>query len=277
MTEKEIRNGLTELERSFRGILHPEGLGVLDEAIAKTYGADPVGYVINPTRPLAFEARTNDELGIEVWTDLYCDIRWDDDILPIAQDLTIRVWSRWSTGGEISAGQQFMRDCELEALRKAEAERSLTPRDHEVLAALDRARYGSDTRVVYRCHFDRAGTNPETGPQPGPRYHLQFGGEPRDEEAPWLERVISLPRLHTTPTDAILACDMIASNFYPDHHARLVKEPAWRSAVRQSERMLRAFYEESLRVMDRDGCATHHWDHRRLTEAEAAREAQDGR
>lgn len=274
MTKKEIRDGLTELKRSFMGVLRPEGAAAIDEAIASTYDDDHGGYVIQPKRPLAFKARTNEELGIEVWVDLFCDIEWGVDDLPTDQDLTLRVWSRWTKEGA-SAADRFLRDREMRAVMKPD--HALTRRDLEILAALDRAFYGEGTRVVYRCHFDRAGTSPETGPQPGPRFHLQFGGEPRDDEAPWLQRVLSLPRVHAVPTDAILACDMIASNFYPDLHHQLVSEPTWRSVVRQSERMVRAFYAESLAVIDAGQCAAHHWDHRRLTEVEAAREARGGR
>lgn len=277
MTKADIRYGLKELKRFFMEVLRPEGVAALDLAIASTYDGGHGGYVIPPKQPLAFKPQMNEELGIEVWVDLFCDIEWGAEDLPTDQDLTLRVWSRWMAKEGAAAADRFLRDREMRAVAKAEAGRALTRRDLEILAALDSAFYGDDTRVVYRCHFDRAGTN-DAGPQPGPRFHLQFGGEPRDDEAPWLQRVLSLPRVHAAPTDAILACDMIASNFYPDLHSKLVNEPTWVSVVRQSERMVRSFYEESLKVMDRDGeCATHYWDHKRLTEAEAAREAQDGR
>jgi hypothetical protein len=104
-------------------------------------------------------------------------------------------------------------------------------------------------RVIYRCHFDRANEN-----QAGPRYHVQFGGSPRNGEYGFIPEVIDLPRLIQPPLDLILTCEMIAMNFYPREYREIRKEASWRSVVYQSQQnVLTRYYNgcaEALRSFD---------------------------
>jgi hypothetical protein len=236
-----------------RSVLRDDAPSIIDSALAEadTYRA----FIIYPEAPLAFEPIYNRKVGQEIWVDLYCDVRWEgDDPLPSQQDLKIRVWTE--------VEDPFLHPHEREALEADEG-------DPYVLDAIETARYGG--RVIHRCHFDRAnaGDGPTPHPQPGPRFHLQFGGEPCDDEFPWLTRVISIPRLPFPPIDLVLACDIVASNFYPDLHQKLVGDAQWAAAVRRSEGgALRAYLERSLGAIRREECVLHYWDNRVLTERE---------
>jgi len=265
VTTHDIRQGLEEVRRALSPCLRPESHDAIQEALSNTYGTGAAGYVIHPDNPLAFKAVYNQELGCTVWVDLYCDIRWsaDGSLLPLQQDLKMRVWSPWDSTSGSGASQAFLHEREREALTK----RSRNTHDRLILAEIDRAKYRG-SRVVHRCHYDRANVDERGRPQPGPRYHLQFGGATRDDEFPWLRRVLSLPRLPAPPIDAIIACDLIAANFYPDLHSELVEDPHWRGVVKKSERILRAYYQRSIDVMEEGGCVLHYWDHPRLCEAE---------
>ena len=270
MTVQDLRLGLDEVRRQFAACLRPEAHNVIQEALSRLDQGEHTGYVIHPDNPLSFKKVYNEELKRHVWADLYCDIQWSgdgDDPLPAAQDLKLRVWSEWSTEGA-TPEKRLLRDREMEAVAKADAKRNT--HDKMILAELDKTRYEGDTRVVYRCHFDRANVGDNGEPQRGPRFHVQFGGAPRADEAPWLSGVIDLPRLPVPPMDAVLACDLIAANFYPDVYKGLIEDFQWRSVVRRSERMLRAYYQRSIEAMDDKKCAVHYWDHPRLTESETA-------
>ncbi|PAP74551.1 hypothetical protein [Rubrivirga marina] len=255
MSPSQIRKGLQEVRRSMGSVLRDGALAVIAEAEAKTYSSR--AFVIYPEAPLAFAPVPYGELARDVWVDLYCDVRWEgDDPLPSQQDLKIRVWT--------DIDEPFLHPHERAALEASPCEG-----DPVLLDAIETARYGG--RVIHRCHYDRA--NVEDGPtprsQPGPRFHLQFGGEPRDDEFPWLTRVISIPRLPAPPIDLVLACDIVASNFYPDLHQKLVGDSQWTAAVKRSEGgALRSYLERSLQAIQRDECVLHYWDNPALTERE---------
>src|SRR5260370_1397775 len=65
-------------------------------------------------------------------------------------------------------------------------------------------------RVMLRFHFDLA-----EPPQSGPKYHIQIGGVPHGGELWWLPPSLNLPRIAHPPIDLVLACEMIAANFFP--------------------------------------------------------------
>lgn len=257
MTASHIRKGLQEVRRSLSSVLRGDAFDVIAEAEAQTY--EKRGFVVYPETPLAFNPVYYKEVGQEVWVDLYCDVRWEgSDPLPTQQDLKIRVWTT-------------IDDPYLHPHERAALEANSSAEGSDVLDAMEAARYGGG-RVIHRCHYDRANVGDGRSgslPQPGPRFHLQFGGAPRSDEFPWLTRVISVPRLPAPPIDLVLACDIIASNFYPDLHQNLVADSQWTAAVRRSERgAVKSYLEQSLQAIKEERCALHYWDNPALTERE---------
>ena len=86
---------------------------------------------------------------------------------------------------------------------------------------------------MLRLHFDLA--NPG---QPGPKYHLQVGGVPGENGLCWFHPSLNLPRVAHPPTDLVLICEMIASNFFPEQYRSIRTDPIWWRAVRDTQRSL---------------------------------------
>lgn len=223
-----IKAGLREIKRTFQHILDDGASYVIDEAIAeleatkkafdelqgKTHHPgltpEPWGYRIYPESPLRFK-RSNAIKGLSCWVDLYCTVLWwKEGSLPVKQEITLRVWSD-----------------ELDYIYRPAW-------DSEKI-------YGRLTlgRVMLRCHFDLANPN-----QHGPKYHLQFGGNAREHELCWFPEIMDLPRLACPPMDLILACQLIAANFYREEYDEFRETPEWIHTLRTSQEHL---------FKDRDG------------------------
>jgi hypothetical protein len=175
------------------------------------------------------------ELNLKLWVDVYCIVEWArEDELPIKQDIKLRVWSN---------DPKFLHLQEREAI---EGETSLDELPSHIRAVIENMCGDSDSgRVIYRCHFDKA--NPG---QRGPKYHLQFGGEPAGEEFCWLPEIIPLPRIVHTPLDLILTCELVAANFYPTEYQEIRKDLTWRSVLYQSQtNLLERYYQECLNAL----------------------------
>src|SRR5438874_437984 len=52
------------------------------------------GYTIDHSKPLRFIRSQTRDLDFHV--DIYCDIQWKDDDVPIKQDIKVRIWSEHS-------------------------------------------------------------------------------------------------------------------------------------------------------------------------------------
>lgn len=87
-------------------------------------------------------------------------------------------------------------------------------------------------RVMIRFHLDLR----ERGTKKlEPLYHLQVGGNARDEENCWFPKSIEVPRFYHPPMDIVLLCEFILVNFFDKESENLRKKPEWRSLVRKSQ------------------------------------------
>jgi hypothetical protein len=251
MNPKSIHDSLQEIRRSFAPILHDSSYRVLDEAMAglrslmqkssgrsKRAKAKNWGYTISPSAPLRFRPTKVDSLSM--WVDLFCTVKWaKEGEMPIEQVVQLRVWSNDST---------FLSPLEREAIETEQDIEKIDPQIKEVVEKMT----GLDSgRVIYRCHFDKANSG-----QPGPKYHVQFGGESHAGECCWLPHIISVPRIVHAPFDLVLTCELVASNFYPDVYNGFKDEPNWKSIISQSqENLLEVYYQncvESLKKIRRE-------------------------
>lgn len=251
MTPKSIHDGLQEIRRSLDPILHDSSYRVLDEAMA---GLRPLmqkvsgrskreklkkwGYTITPSAPLRFRPTKVD--GLVMWADLFCTLEWEEEgTTPIEQVVQLRVWSNEPT---------FLYPNEREAVEEGRDVEELDPQIKEVVENMTGVDSG---RVIYRCHFDKANTG-----QPGPSYHVQFGGEPHAGECCWLPHIISVPRIVHTPFDLVLTCELIVANLYPDVYDGVKNDPNWKSIIYQSQaNLLEGYYQncaEALRKIRRE-------------------------
>jgi len=247
-----IERSLREVKRDFRPILDDSAEDVIDEAIAelltskslfeqyqgKTHhpglAIKPWGYRIHPEAPLRFR-ESKDIKGHHVWTDLYCTMLWEEEgAEPVEQVIHMRVWSD-------SPDLIYRVDWDsTDVFDKLASQPRLPSR-----------------RVMFRYHFDRANID-----QPGPKYHLQFGGSARGDELCWFPEVIKLPRLAYPPMDLILACQSVAANFHWKEYNEFRKTPEWISVLRKSQSyLLRDYYQGCLSALDHDLLTDHLWNY----------------
>lgn len=238
----ELRKGLNTIRKEFRDILAPDAPGILEDAERELVDSkekfeklkrgktlsenDSWGYIIYKGKPLRFVDST-DNKGGRLSVDLYCDIQWrEENHPPFAQDICLRVWSN---------------------------EPKLIFRKHWdsnwVKKQLNDDSGSKAERVMHRMHFDKA----EVGQQ-GPEHHLQFGGKQtlEEHELCWFPEAINLPRLVYPPMDLILACQLIAANFYSEKYASKIKnKPVWKGVVRHSQgHLLKNYYRACLKNID---------------------------
>jgi len=241
MNANQIKAGLQQLKRSFRRILEDGAEDVVDWAIAElddtkkrfdewTRRTDdprlipqPWGYRIGPEWPLQFKRSCIK--GLDLWVDLYCTVRWTEGVMPVEQIIHLRVWS------------------DNEDLIWRPDWDSADVFDKLADQAVPRPR-----RVIFRCHFDRA--NPG---QPGPKYHLQFGGDAQGQELCWSPKAMNLPRLVYPPMDLILTCQLIAANFYWEEYSEFRETREWIGTLRRSQgHLLKDYYEDCLNVLEQN-------------------------
>lgn len=228
MSMEWIKRGLRELKISLRPILDGISSQVIDEAIAELgmskqrfdkqknqthhpgKRVEPWGYRIHRHRPLRF-IRSQAKGAEGCWVDLSGWVVWEEGNLPADYCLHLRLWS----------------DDPNFACRP----------EWDADEVVDRM---SDGRVMLRCHFDLASPGPH-----GPRFHLQFGGDASADEVCWFPSRIRLPRLAYPPVDLILACQLVAANFYWEEYERFRGTSEWRSAILNSQtHLLARYYEE---------------------------------
>ena len=173
------------------------------------------GFSIPPLEPLGFEVTEVDKLYLKV--DLYSQSYWGSNPAetPTLLNVGIRVWSL---------------DEQIYFRKEWDAKRLCTEID------------GVTGRVMLRLHFDLA-----NAAQPGPKYHLQIGGKPQDNEFHWFPESLGVPRILHPPMDLVLATELISATFYPEHYRKLKREPLWRSSIKTSQDHLLADYLDSAK------------------------------
>jgi hypothetical protein len=235
--------GLQQLKKIFRPILEDGTESVIDWAIAELESSkkrfdewtrrsddphltpQPWGYRIDPQLPLRFKPSSVIK-GLGLWVDLYCTVLWmQEGTLPVKQEIHLCVWSN-----------------NMNYIYRPEWDPNV------VLEKLTDPARLFNGRVILRCHFDLA--NPG---QHGPKHHLQFGGEAREHELCWFPGIANLPRFVCPPTDLILACQLIAANFYWEEYKEFRKTPEWTGTLRRSQAsLLRSYYKDCLNVLEQD-------------------------
>ena len=101
---------------------------------------------------------------------------------------------------------------------------------------LDAAVVIADARAdpVARWHIDRANTGEVV--QPGPLFHLQFGGHNAGRRE--LDLPVKEPRWCHPPLDLALLCEIVAANFFMDAWNDKVREDAsWCNAIRLFQKL----------------------------------------
>lgn len=218
MNLERIQTSLRQIGKTYQKILDGTAQYVLELSIAKLkeskehydyvvrnrtrlkIDTEPSwGYTISHDRPLRF--KKSQTLGLDLQVDIYCDIQWANEDIPMRQDIKVRIWS-----------EHF--DIIYDERRDAEA-------------IFDRlAKQEMPKRVVCRFHFDKAEPN-----QSGSDYHLQLGGKPEDYELYWHPKKVNVPRLAYQPMDLFLTCQMIAANFFWDEYLEIREKPEWKSEL----------------------------------------------
>ncbi|MCI0581650.1 MAG: hypothetical protein L0227_01945 [Chloroflexi bacterium] len=195
-----------------------ESFGRYDQSVRRRQPAIPWGYEISAQRSLLF--RQVQVRGVAVQPDLFCRVVWlDPDDLPIDLNVVVRVWA-------MDPAVIFRPNLDADAVR----------------ASVD----SSGRRVMLRYHFDLA--NPG---QPGPRFHIQAGGNAPPEELCWLHEAVAVPRIAHHPMDVMLACEMIAANFYDEEGRRALDDTTVAGALRESQRsLLLGYYEGCLAALN---------------------------
>jgi hypothetical protein len=165
----------------------------------------PWGYTIYHNQPLRFRP-VDVPNSIQLQVDVYGDVRWADDDMPVRQEIKVRIWC-------LHDNTTFREDYDSEEIfyELEDETKPYYPRPQK------------RSRVVSRFHFDRA--NPK---QRGPQHHLQFGGIPESYELCWHPEKVNLPRLEYQPMDLFLTCHMIAANFFNQEYIEIRKRREWR-------------------------------------------------
>jgi hypothetical protein len=237
MTSGKIITGLEVVRTKFKRILDSDAdriLSAAKTAVVSTkkehdkrlkqrrasYQPMPWGYSVSPGSPLRFRDAKVRDLTFRV--DVVCKALWFGRRRePHSQQLAVRVWS-------LDKAVMFR-----EALDAPEIEQAIDPKSG---------------RVMLRFHFDQA-----TSGQQAPRYHVQVGGRAQPEELCWLHEAVSVPRIAYPPIDLILACEMIAANFFPDEYKQIRSDPTWKGVLKTSqEYLLRDYFSTCMGVLDDD-------------------------
>jgi hypothetical protein len=219
MNPADVEVGLRTIKDSLASILASSYSRVLEDAMAQVRPAAELwrkgsknwrkkgkawGYQISRDQPLEFQVCVVRDY--ETMVDLSCALTWpkDPDAEPLEQNVTLRVWA-------LDRRVSFRRDWDA-------------PQIEDMLEGLGK-------RVMLRVHFDLANST-----QPGPKYHIQVGGIQGQNELCWFHPSLNLPRIAHPPTDLVLICEMIASNFFPEQYRTIRTDPIWRGAVRDTQR-----------------------------------------
>ncbi len=227
MTPGQVCQSLNVLRDRFSVLLEPTARSILDEAVAQVKYSSELykkqkkskspglwGYTISPEKPLRFIRSGPGQANLQ--PDICCNVRWaDQKNTPVEQSLVLRVWS-WD------ASVIFRPNLDAVSIR-------------------DRLSAPSG-RVMLRYHFDLANSD-----QAGPRYHLQAGGNARDDELCWLHEAVSVPRIAHPPMDLFLACEMVAANFHGYQGRNVLQDPTWLGTLKLSqEHLLKKYFQDCV-------------------------------
>jgi hypothetical protein len=173
------------------------------------------GYAIDHIKPLRFIRSQTRDLDLQV--DVYCDIQWKDDDIPVKQDIKVRIWSEHNA-------TIFRPEMDSQQIE-------------EELTNANRTHPG---RVVLRFHLDKVYRESTAGTihEPSPEYHLQIGGVPQPYELCWHPDKVNIPRLLHQPMELFLTCQLIAANFFWGEYEEIRKRGEWKRELIQYQKML---------------------------------------
>ncbi len=196
--------------------------GLLESKRAFDKGTRPRwGFRIDPPDPLEFKETETDRLRVRV--DLFMQAYWDTEPAqePAQLLVVIRVWS-------LDQLVYYRPEWDAQRLKT-----QVNPQKG---------------RVMLRLHFDLANAN-----QPGPKYHLQVGGNSREDELHWFPKALSVPRLLHMPVDLVLATELVASTFYPKEYRNIRREDMWIYSRRVSQKhLLYGYFDEARAAVERN-------------------------
>lgn len=102
-------------------------------------------------------------------------------------------------------------------------------------------------RVLLRLHFDLRKRDAE---HPEPLYHLQIGGQAKQNELCWFPDGMENPRIPFVPVDLVLACEIVISDLFSDKYASLVRDLSWKRLVHKSHvSLMRPYLEDCLSAL----------------------------
>lgn len=221
MRPTDVKKSLRAIGTCMARILDNSAARVLEDAVAQvtaSAGEPPReerhrmkrgsrwGYRIDRLNPLEFIQCTVN--GYTVRVDLCCDFQWagDANVPATKQNVEIRIWS-------LDEELSFRQDWDAERIK------------HEFKS--------SGRRVMLRYHFDLAAAG-----APEPKYHVQAGGIGGSHELSWFPKAMDLPRLAYPPTDIVLACEIIAANFFPCEYKLIRSDGIWKDTVGNTQKWI---------------------------------------
>jgi len=104
-------------------------------------------------------------------------------------------------------------------------------------------RYDHVADRTVRWHFDQANCHDDTV-QPGPRFHLQFGGHVHQDRAN--DARLSIPRWSHPPMDLVLLLEVVAANFFEEQWRDLRDDNEWCHQIRVAQKLYFTHYHEKL-------------------------------
>lgn len=173
------------------------------------------GYTIDHSQPLRFIRSHTRDLDFQV--DIYCDVQWKDDDIPVKQDIKVRIWSEHS-----------------DTIFRPEMD---SQQIEDQLTDTNRQYRG---RVVSRFHFDKVyrETAPGAKFEPAPEFHLQIGGVSHAYELCWHPDKVNVPRLLHQPMELFLTCQMVVANFFWDEYEEIRTKREWMQELLQYQNLL---------------------------------------
>jgi hypothetical protein len=207
------------------GVINSTALFQMQQVASNIQSFDPKKWELNivPNESIEFAEAENDP---RVKPDISCSIKVNNNNGWLITDLNVllRVWS--------TRANVCFRD---------------TWDSQHVKRKLDAL--GSCKRVMFRCHFDKCNLG-----QVAPIFHLQFGGDPEDNEYYWFPHNLELPRFPSPPIDLVLGCELIVATFFPTVYRDLCQDGTWISIIQESEKFFAGkFYKTCHDHIDRRG------------------------
>lgn len=104
-------------------------------------------------------------------------------------------------------------------------------------------RYCHADENIFRWHFDQANITNNRA-QPGPLYHLQFGGHAHEDRSK--DMPISEPRWAHPPMDLVLLLEAVTANFFPAAWEDLRDDREWCGKIQVAQRFCLQHYYDKL-------------------------------